>query len=201
MREKRFWNIMAKKYSKDPIKNMEWYNHTLDITKDFLNKKQKVLEIGCGTGSTASKLAPYVKEYIATDISTKMIEIGKEKTKDMKNITFFDATLFDKRLKKGSYDVIFAYNLIHLLDDRDKAMKRINELLKPGGLFISKTACLGEKRIMFVLASLLTPIIGPIRCFTLIAYKESLDKAGFKIVKEHVYKEDPPRLLCVAKKK
>ena len=53
MREKRFWNFIAKKYSKDKIVNMKGYEHTLKETKKYLSKEKKVLELGCGTASTA----------------------------------------------------------------------------------------------------------------------------------------------------
>jgi 2-polyprenyl-3-methyl-5-hydroxy-6-metoxy-1,4-benzoquinol methylase len=41
-------------------------------------------------------------------------------------------------------DVILAIGILHLLNDRRQTMKRINELLKPGGFFLSSTACKGE---------------------------------------------------------
>lgn len=203
MREKLFWNLMANSYSKNQIKDLKNYEHSLEITKKYLNKKQKVLEIGCGTGTTALKLAPFVKKIDGTDISLNMVKIGSEKSKEenIKNINFFDSTLFDSKLKKNSYDVVLAFNLIHLVSNRDKAMKRVNELLKPGGLFISKTPCLAEKKIMYLLAFFIRLIIGPIKCFTLSQYKESIKKNDFKIVKEHIYqKEDPPRTLIIARK-
>ena len=76
-----------------------------------------------------------------------MVEAAKRKAVERKieNVDFAHATLFDERNKRESFDVILAFNILHLLDDTRQAAQRIAELLKPGGLFISITPCLKEK--------------------------------------------------------
>ena len=49
-------------------------------------------------------------------------------------------------MKKESFNVILAFNILHYIEDIPEVMLRINDLLKPGGLFISATACLGERK-------------------------------------------------------
>ena len=78
-KSEKFWDKIAKKYSKSDIKDKEGYNKTLDDTRKFLKKEAVVLEIGCGTGTTALKLAGSVNDMTATDISSNMIAIAKEK--------------------------------------------------------------------------------------------------------------------------
>ena len=41
--------------------------------------------------------------------------------------------------------MVLALNLLHLLPDRPAALAKIHRLLKPGGLFISSTACLADR--------------------------------------------------------
>jgi len=86
----KFWDKHAKKYSKRPIKDMQSYNQTMDRTKSHLSKDDSVLEIGCGTGSTALLLAGSVQHITARDISGKMIDIANAKAKDQQigNATF-----------------------------------------------------------------------------------------------------------------
>ena len=50
----------------------------------------EVLEIGCGSGTTAIAHAPLVGHIRATDLSTKMVEIAKDKAKaaGITNVTF-----------------------------------------------------------------------------------------------------------------
>ncbi|NEW06798.1 methyltransferase domain-containing protein [Paenibacillus sp. SYP-B3998] len=59
----------------------------------------------------------------------------------MANINYAHSTIFDERYKKGSFDVILVFHVLHLLEDEHIVLQRINELLKPGGLLISATPC------------------------------------------------------------
>ncbi len=204
-KSERFWDKFAKKYSKSDIKDKEGYKKTLDDTRKFLKRESTVLEIGCGTGTTALKLAGCVNEMTATDISSNMIAIAKEKADEQKvqNVNFAQSTLFDEKLKKESFDVILAFNLIHLLEDTQAAIERISELLKPGGLFISKTACLSEKSKLWpILAFVVGKVmrVGHIQCFTIVEFKEFITNEGLEIIDTHIYFSKPPRLFAIAKK-
>lgn len=75
----KFWDAAAKKYSLSKVGDQAGYERTLDKTRSFLKESDRVLELGCGTGSTALLLAPSVSRYLATDLSPKMIEIAQEK--------------------------------------------------------------------------------------------------------------------------
>ena len=121
----KFWDKYARKYSKSDVKDKKGYKKTLDDTRKFLRREAAVLEIGCGTGSTALKLSGSVNKMTASDISSNMIEIAKKKAEKLKikNVDFVHSTLFDKNLKKNSFDVIIAFNLIHLLDDPESSIK------------------------------------------------------------------------------
>ncbi len=204
-RSEKFWDKTAEKYSKSDIKDKEGYHKTLQKTRKFLKRDAAVLEIGCGTGTTALLLSGSVNAMTATDISSNMIAIAKKKAKDQRigNVNFLQSTIFDEKLKEGSYDVILAYNLMHLLEDTQGAMKRINELLKPGGLFISKTPCLKEKSILW---PMLVPIvamalrIGCVKSFTIDGFKEAITSEGFAISDASVQYPKPPRLFVVARK-
>lgn len=205
-RSEKFWDKAATKYSKSKIKDEKGYHKTLGDTRRFLKKESAVLEIGCGTGTTALLLATSVNAMTATDISSNMIAIAKEKAQNQKirNVNFMQSTVFDEKLAKGSYDVILAYNLIHLLEDPQAVMKRINELLKPGGIFISKTPCLKEKSILWpMLAPILGVVmrIGSIKSFTIDGLKEIMTREGFAIIETHVQLPKPPRLFVIARKK
>ena len=59
---------------------MDGYTRTLDRTRYYLRGADTVLEFGCGTGTTALKLAPHVYRMVAADLSGEMIAIAREKT-------------------------------------------------------------------------------------------------------------------------
>ena len=59
-RDVRFWDRIARKYAASPIKDIAGYERTIARIAQLLGPTQSVLEIGCGTGTTALKLAPLV---------------------------------------------------------------------------------------------------------------------------------------------
>ncbi|MBK1670421.1 hypothetical protein CKO28_20565 [Rhodovibrio sodomensis] len=138
-----FWDKAAEKYAKSPIGDVEAYEYTLGRTRAYLSPTDTVLELGCGTGSTALLLAADVERLVATDISGAMIEIaaGKARAQGVSNVAFRAAGLLDDAIDPGPYDAVLALNLLHLIDDVETALRRINGLLKPGGIFVSKTVC------------------------------------------------------------
>lgn len=143
-----FWSKISRKYAADPIRNMEGYLNTLERTKSYLKAEDRVLEIGCGTGSTALLLAPHVSQIIATDLAPGMIDIANEKRvkEGLENVTFKVAEILEHNPDEGFFDAVLAHNLLHLVPDLDGVLGHIASLTKPGGIFISKTVCAPENR-------------------------------------------------------
>ena len=77
MTDAAFWDRIAPKYARTPISNMDAYEATLARVKTHLSETDTVLELGCGTGTTAMKLAPGVAHVTASDVSGAMIGIGR----------------------------------------------------------------------------------------------------------------------------
>ncbi len=142
-----FWTRTARKYAASPIRDMDGYLKTLDRTKSYLKPTDTLLEMGCGTGSTALLLAPDVAHVTATDISPGMIEIAKEKQQQERaeNVVFDVSDVAGHSPADGTYDVVLAHNLLHLLPELDATLAHIGKLTKPEGLFISKTVCAPER--------------------------------------------------------
>lgn len=138
-----FWDNVSAKYAKAPISNEEAYLFTLNKTRGYLSADDHILEVGCGTGSTALLLAENVREVTATDLSGKMIEIGKSKAaaEGIANINFVQTDVLDSSFNTEPYDAVLAHNMLHLLEDIPAAIVTIAGLLKPDGVFISKTVC------------------------------------------------------------
>ena len=63
-----FWDRLARKYARDPIKDMAGYTRTLEATRQRLRETDTALELGCGTGTTALSLAPSVARLVGTDV-------------------------------------------------------------------------------------------------------------------------------------
>lgn len=142
-----FWDRTAPRYSQSPIADTESYARKLAATQALMRPDMTVLELGCGTGSTALAHAPHVGRIVATDISAAMIAIGRDKAEraGVDNVTFRQSGVEDFDAPDGSYDMVLALNLLHLVPDRAAALAKIHRLLKPGGLLVSSTACLADR--------------------------------------------------------
>jgi SAM-dependent methyltransferase len=120
----RFWDKVARKYAADPIADMAGYEATLARTRERLSPTHRVLEIGCGTGTTALRLAPCTGHFVATDVSPGMIAIAREKlaAAPQPNLEFLVADADAPVFGQAAYDVVLAFNLLHLVADLDAAL-------------------------------------------------------------------------------
>jgi ubiquinone/menaquinone biosynthesis C-methylase UbiE len=182
----KFWNKIAEKYSKQPIADEAAYQKKLQITREYFQPDMEVLELGCGTGSTAIVHAPHVKHIHAIDISSKMIEIaqGKADAENIDNITFTVSTIDDFSAQDQTLDVVLGLSILHLLENREEVIAKVYKMLKPGGLFISSTACLGDSMRFFKIIAPIGKFLGLmplVKVFTTRELEGSLTDADFDI--------------------
>jgi ubiquinone/menaquinone biosynthesis C-methylase UbiE len=205
-RTKKFWNKEAKNYDKQVNeKYKETYQDTIRLTKKYLRSDQTVFDYACGTGIITIELSKYVHKMIAIDISDKMIELAKDKAekKKLTNIDFIVADVFDPKFDGIKVDALLAFNILYFVEDLEQTLKRIQELLLPGGLFISATDCLGEtKSFRDFLISLLSKIgVFPlIKRYTTKQLINYITKQEFKIIEKQNLFQNPPNYFIVAQK-
>ena len=202
-RSKKFWDRIAKRYAKKPVGNEAAYQKKLAKTREHFRPGMEVLEIGCGTGSTAIAHAPYVGHIRATDISDKMIEIarGKAAAAGVRNVTFEALAVEDLDVASESVDAVLALSLLHLVEDREAVIARIHDMLRPGGIFVSNTVCLGDNMKWFRFVGPVGRWLGVFPLVRIIARSEleaSLESAGFTI--EHAWQPDKTVVFIIARK-
>ena len=146
-RTQNFWNKQAKKYDYSERQFESVFKEIVSKTKKYLNTSDHVMDFGCATGTKTLELAKATKQIHGIDISDEMIKEATKKKNELKiaNASFTQGTIFKNDFENASFDKIISYGVIHLLDDKEKVIQRIHELLKPEGLFISTTACLKNK--------------------------------------------------------
>lgn len=200
-----FWDRIARNYAKSPIKNESAYEATLNRVRGVLRSGDHVLELGCGTGSTALKLAPAVAQYTATDFSEEMLEIARERlaAAPMPGLEFKQSRAQDPMGDYQSVDAVLAFSLLHLVQDLDRSLNEIKSVLKPGGYFISKTACLGNMNPLIRWAIPLMQMIGKapfVSVFTRDELQSKIAAAGFEIEDATSFPGAPGVWFMVAKK-
>ncbi len=207
-RKARFWDRIAVKYAADPIADVAGYEATLRRVQGLLSADQDVLEIGCGTGSTALRLAPNTGRLLATDVSAGMIAIAREKlaAQPVPQLSFAVADADAPVAGLGEYDVVLAFNVLHLVTDLDRALDLAVQALRPGGLLISKTACIAEMNPLIpYLALPLMRAIGKaphVLCFDAAALQSAIARQRMDIVsvERHGTRGKDIRVFIVARK-
>jgi len=179
-----FWDWIANRYSRQTVGDDASYRKKLTVSQQYFDTESRVLEFGCGTGSTAIHHAPAVGHIHATDISSKMLAIAeaKAKTAALKNISFEQTSLPELNSPNESWDAILAMSILHLVDNKEAEIERVFELLKPGGVFISSTICIGDGGIGFKLLAPIfkwIPLLPAISVFSQQQLISSIESAGF----------------------
>jgi ubiquinone/menaquinone biosynthesis C-methylase UbiE len=182
----KFWDNTAERYSKQPIADEAAYQKKLQVTRDYFQPDMEVLEIGCGTGSTAIAHAPYVKHIRAIDFSSNMIEIARSKAdaQNIKNVTFEQSTIDQFSVPDQTYDAVLGLSILHLLENKEEAIAKVYKMLKPDGIFVTSTVCLGDTMAWFKLIAPIGKFLGffpLVKVFTVKDLEKSLTDAGFKI--------------------
>lgn len=203
----RFWDRTSSRYARSAIADLAGYERTLERTRALLKPQDRVLELGCGTGSTALRLAGCVQSYLATDISTGMIAIAEQKlaTEAIPGLSFRAATA-EALAPEAGFDAVLGFSYLHLVRDLPGTLRHIRGLLAEGGLFISKTPCIGDMNPLVGYAAL--PVMRALRLapyaavFSAAELKERVSAAGFQILttEGHATKGKDWRPYIVARK-
>nr|WP_312970528.1 class I SAM-dependent methyltransferase [Brucella intermedia] len=204
----RFWDRTSRKYAMGKIADQIGYERTLDRTRALLGASDKVVELGCGTGTTALKLAGAVQHYLATDFSAGMIAIADEKlaAAPVPALAFRTATAQALASEATRFNVVLGFNYLHLVRDLSGTLRSIHTLLEPGGLFISKTPCVGDMNPLIRLALPAMRLIGQAPyagVFRATELSQQISASGFDIlaVERHAARGNDNRPYIVARKR
>ncbi len=202
----KFWDKTAERYAKSPVSDEATYQKKLAETQSFFTPNMRILEFGCGTGTTAVQHAPHVQHIDAIDISENMLEIGRGKAREagVENITFTRGTLTEFNADTATLDAVLGLNVIHLLPDRQAVIAEVVRILKPGGIFVSSTVCLGLSYLRFIkLAVPLGKLLGlmpDVFVLTEAELASEVTNAGFVIERQWHHGKKGIAVFMVARK-
>lgn len=181
-----FWDRLADKYAAQPIADEAAYRTKLERTRAHLTPDMDLFEFGCGTGGTALTHAPRVRSVRAVDFSARMVEIARDKATaaGITNVTFEQGDITTMPIAPSSYDMVLGLSILHLLKDRDATVARVFDILKPGGRFVSSTACLGGTLKLLTPLAALGKALGKLPQLSFMSradLRRTITRAGFVI--------------------
>lgn len=93
------------------------------------------LDIGCGLGAFARRVAGQAGRVTAMDLSPEMIAVARKRSAGFSNLEFVLGDFLRLPLTLESYDCIVTLATMHHLPLKE-ALSRIKSLLRPGGTLI-----------------------------------------------------------------
>ena len=168
-----FWDFCAPFYDKAEQSNTA-YNGMLRMVYELLPQGASVFEAAAGTGAISVFVADKAKTVLCTDISERMLNVARKKAvkHGIKNISFNTKSLFDTGEPDGSYDVVIASQILHLIDEPQKAAEELKRI--SNGTVITTVTLLKGLRGFFA-----RPAVGVWRFFGF-APKREFDADGFQ---------------------
>jgi len=133
MIKKKDWFIdKANNYDTNKNRTQNVDNIAQGILKEVIfSKKMKIMDFGSGTGLLLSKIASYVNEITAVDISSSMHNVLKTKEIDCK-INIVEMDLTTEQLDE-KFDSIISSMTLHHIDDVQGLFKKFYTLLNDKG--------------------------------------------------------------------
>ncbi|MBE6493977.1 MAG: class I SAM-dependent methyltransferase [Methanosphaera stadtmanae] len=111
----------------------------VEFVASKINEDDIILECACGSGMITKPVARKCKKITATDYSSNMLNQTRKNCKEFSNITFEQANFLDLKYSDESFDKVIAGNVIHLVDNRNKALSELLRVCKTGGYLIIPT--------------------------------------------------------------
>jgi ubiquinone/menaquinone biosynthesis C-methylase UbiE len=146
-KERSLWDKQAHGYDKRNLKMYEKaYGLAIQKARAVLSPRQRVLEIGCGTGIISLGIASCVESVVATDISPQMIAVaeGKAQSASISNVDFRVCDGYALPYDDQAFDVVLLFNVLHCVKEPSALLRETYRLLKPSGRLVSATDCYAE---------------------------------------------------------
>eukprot|EP00088_Acartia_fossae_P042631 TRINITY_DN4481_c0_g1_i1.p1 TRINITY_DN4481_c0_g1~~TRINITY_DN4481_c0_g1_i1.p1 ORF type:complete len:276 (-),score=72.18 TRINITY_DN4481_c0_g1_i1:141-968(-) len=127
------------------------YTTSMLTQKLDLQRNQKVLDIGCGTGGSAFYMARrYEVDVHGVDLSTNMVAIATDYRTEMEaavkhRVQFYVEDAVAMEYPKQFYDIVYSRDTILHIKDKLGLFQSFNSTLKSGGKLLITDYCKGDQ--------------------------------------------------------
>ena len=203
MAERRdFWGRNALRYDRFMRKDRAAYGALYAQIRPVV-KGKTVLELATGTGLIAKNIVGGARHIEATDFSPEMIAEAK-RDNHWKKLHFSVQDMFHLPYADGSFDVVIAANVLHVVPEPEKALGEIRRVLKDDGVLIAPTFTHGDNGFWGRVRAFCMELAGfPLHSrWTGAAYRSFLEENGWEVGKSTVWKASFPLTYaeCVKKR-
>ncbi|MBS7576272.1 MULTISPECIES: class I SAM-dependent methyltransferase [unclassified Enterococcus] len=180
---------------------MKWNSKLYDSKHDFVSeygkgllefipndKNQKILDLGCGTGTLTNEIASYCQYVLGVDGSKEMIEQAKITYPELE----FEVGNALKMSYESQWDIVFSNAVFHWIFDHNLLLANIKSSLRGSGQLICEFGGHGnigtiETGFKNVLNSMGYDYISKFNFSTTEKFEALLEKNGFTIDELFIY--------------
>lgn len=151
--DKRYWDRISGIYDiVEDITSSDVYAKLVAEIGGRIKEGARVLDAAGGTGTFSVEAAKRAKFVVCSDLSTEMLKTAHAKAKrsGVENIGFKTANIYELPFKDDSFDSVIAANVLHLLDEPQRAVAELLRVTKPGGEILLPTFLTGESNKLLV---------------------------------------------------
>ena len=94
---------------------------------------RSVLDVGCGDGFLAARLAGRVPLVVAIDVDAPVLDRARARFPDA-TVTWCHGDVLTHPLEAGPFDAVVSNAALHHLGDTRAALLRLGQLVRPGGV-------------------------------------------------------------------
>lgn len=143
-----FWDKVAKVYDISEKTNKKVNDTMAECVAEEIKQGARVLDCAAGTGMLTLAAAKNAAHVVCTDYSAEMLKVAKKRSwkEGYHNISFSRRDIYNLKDADNTYDTVIAGNVIHLLDEPEKAFAELVRVTKKGGKIIIPTYLVSEEK-------------------------------------------------------
>lgn len=127
------WKEYAPAYSK-VFPMISFYAETVDLMVDAVKGCHNILDLGCGPGIIAERLAEKGHKVIAIDKDFTMVEFARKRLFVHKNVKVEQQDAHSLKFENCVFDAVVCNNVLYSVEDPIRVLKESYKALKFGGI-------------------------------------------------------------------
>ena len=131
-------NILTCAERYDSVQQSFQYKYGIELIERLkIEKGDRVLDLGCGTGNLTSVLAEKIGrdgKVLGVDPDKERIALAQKKYANRNSVSFHEGSGVD--FPSGPYDIIFSNFVLQWIEDKESTFHEVYDELKVGGTFV-----------------------------------------------------------------
>lgn len=151
-------------------------------------RMMNLLDLGCGPGIVTAALAPHVREVVAYDLTSEMLDQARQRCQKagLRNVRFEPGRAEELSFEKESFDCVVTRLTIHHFLDPRQVMEEVARVTRPNGKVVVVDVVSSENEEEAALHNALETLRDPshVRMLSAPELRGLVEKAGLRITSQ-----------------